>query len=310
MELRELQRLVEGGESETVEFKKSTAQLPRAGETLCGFLNHKGGQVLIGTSPGGAIDGQKFGDKTQQEIARMLERFEPPAPVEAFTMGLPGNQRSVVVLQAGKTDGIPFSYDGRPYQRVGSTTSRMPQDRYEALLLERAHARRRWKNQPAVGVRLDDLDHEEILRTRHTAIQHRRISAGTSTDVGVSFRAQIGPGARLEDQVGTKSALSRHQVQLLAASEEPQPISALQKLCGRADRTKFRGQVVRPLLEAGLLEMTVPDKPRSSRQEYRTTEAGRRILQAGSRLGGAKVAQPPGERRRIQPPPPRGGRHQ
>jgi ATP-dependent DNA helicase RecG len=47
--------------------------------------------------------------------------------------------------------------------------------------------------------------------------------------------------------------------------------------CGRTNRTKFRDQVLRPLLEAGLLEMTVPDKPRSPQQRYRTTEAGRRL---------------------------------
>jgi hypothetical protein len=49
---------------------------------------------------------------------------------------------------------------------------------------------------------------------------------------------------------------------------------------GRTDRTKFRDQVIAPLLEAGLLEMTIPDKPRSSKQQYRITEAGRAALAA------------------------------
>jgi len=44
---------------------------------------------------------------------------------------------------------------------------------------------------------------------------------------------------------------------------------------GRTDRTKFRDQVGAPLLDAGLLEMTIPDKSRSSKQQYRITEAGR-----------------------------------
>jgi hypothetical protein len=35
-----------------------------------------------------------------------------------------------------------------------------------------------------------------------------------------------------------------------------------------------RDQVVTPLLDAGWLEMTISDKPRSSKQRYRTTEAG------------------------------------
>lgn len=80
-----------------------------------------------------------------------------------------------------------------------------------------------------------------------------------------------------------ESGPSWDQVQLLESATDPQSIPALMEVCGRANRTKFRDQVVRPLLEAGLLEMTIPDKPRSSRQRYRTTEAGRRILREESR---------------------------
>lgn len=96
--------------------------------------------------------------------------------------------------------------------------------------------------------------------------------------VYVTFRAPIGPEAGERHQVSTKSALSRHQVQVLEATRDPRSIAELMELCGRADRTKFRDQVVRPLLEAGLLAMTLPDKPRSSRQRYRTTAAGQRLL--------------------------------
>jgi ATP-dependent DNA helicase RecG len=33
-----------------------------------------------------------------------------------------------------------------------------------------------------------------------------------------------------------------------------------------------------PALDTGLVEMTIPDKPRSSKQKYRLTEKGRRLL--------------------------------
>jgi len=35
---------------------------------------------------------------------------------------------------------------------------------------------------------------------------------------------------------------------------------------------------IQPLVKQGVLEMTIPDKPRSSKQRYRTTDLGRKAL--------------------------------
>jgi hypothetical protein len=51
---------------------------------------------------------------------------------------------------------------------------------------------------------------------------------------------------------------------------------------GRSNRSKFREQVLTPLLALGVVEMTVPDKPNSSKQRYRLTATGR-ALKAGQR---------------------------
>ena len=78
---------------------------------------------------------------------------------------------------------------------------------------------------------------------------------------------------------GTKSAPSRHQVEILRKCLEDQPLTALMAIAGRSDRTKFRNQVLGPLLAEGLLELTIPDKPRSSRQRYRLTARGAAALE-------------------------------
>lgn len=49
----------------------------------------------------------------------------------------------------------------------------------------------------------------------------------------------------------------------------------------RTDRTKFRKQVLGPLLEAGFVQMTSPEAPRSSKQRYRITPLGRETLDGG-----------------------------
>ena len=79
-------------------------------------------------------------------------------------------------------------------------------------------------------------------------------------------------------QVGTKLALSQHQVEVLSNCLEDSELSKLMIIVGRSDRTKFRHQVLNPLITAGLIEMTIPDKPRSSLQKYRITEKGRTWL--------------------------------
>jgi len=48
----------------------------------------------------------------------------------------------------------------------------------------------------------------------------------------------------------------------------------IQGALGLKDGKHFREDYLQPALKAGLIEMTVPDKPRSSRQRYRLTAKG------------------------------------
>jgi ATP-dependent DNA helicase RecG len=99
--------------------------------------------------------------------------------------------------------------------------------------------------------------------------------------VVVTFRWAGGAAAKtppIRDQAGTKPGPSRDQARVLEMATVPRSLQELMAPTGRSNRTKFRDQVVAPLIEAGLLELTVPDKPRSPQQQYRTTAAGRGAL--------------------------------
>ena len=177
MNLSALKDLIAKGESETLEFKRSTAELKRAGETLCAFLNGDGGQVLVGIGPQGQLVGQRVADATLRDIAAALGRIEPAARIELDRVALESGLEVIVLSAASSRAFVPFVYDDKPYKRVGSTTTTLSQDEYMRLLLERNHARHRWENQAAEGVGLDDLDQEEILRTRASAIATIAVSS-------------------------------------------------------------------------------------------------------------------------------------
>ena len=68
-----IERRISSGESATLEFKKSTGQFNRAGETLCAFLNADGSTVIVGVTAEGKVVGQEVSDKTRREIAAMLD---------------------------------------------------------------------------------------------------------------------------------------------------------------------------------------------------------------------------------------------
>jgi len=178
-----LEQLVRQGETETIEFKKSSAQLRRAMETLCGMLNGAGGRVLIGITSEGRIVGQTVSDKTLREVADFLRCFEPTAAIVQTNISI-GDDKDVLVLEAcpDPTE-RPYVFEGRPYQRIGPTTSVMPQENYHRLLAERPDSRTRWETRFAEDYDISDLKREEILRTVRLGIAAGRLPESIGGDV-------------------------------------------------------------------------------------------------------------------------------
>ncbi len=162
--LRELRALVAKGESSTLELKRSTGELREAMQTICAFANAKGGQVVIGAKPNGEIIGQQVSEQTLHDISAARDKFEPPIEIEVERVKVNATLSVLVLTVAGLTDSVPFTYDGRPFERVNNTTRKMPRERFEALLLERMHSRRRWENQIADEMTIKDIDRDEVFR--------------------------------------------------------------------------------------------------------------------------------------------------
>jgi hypothetical protein len=145
--LAALHSLIAQGESETLEFKRSTAELRRAGETLCAFLNGDGGQVLVGVGRKGPLVGQQIADITLREkgklsqaalrssqVALLSQATEPKTLVERMAVaGRPNRTRfrDEVLSPLSEADRLEKSVPDEPRspkQRY-RTTSRGPKRR-------------------------------------------------------------------------------------------------------------------------------------------------------------------------------------
>ncbi len=177
----QLAALVREGESSTLEFKRTTSEIKEAMHTLCGFLNSFGGVVLFGVRSNGAIEGQQVSDQTLRDIAQATDRFEPATNVAIHRVKIKPDHEVIVLSVERGLDSQPFSYDGRPYERVGSTTRRMSQSKFNEMILARSHSTRRWENAPAEHVTIRDIDRNEVLRIVNEASAAGRLIGPSSS---------------------------------------------------------------------------------------------------------------------------------
>jgi len=68
------------------------------------------------------------------------------------------------------------------------------------------------------------------------------------------------------------------EVRLLSVLAGEMTRQQLKEALGLKDDEHFRKAYLLPALDAGLIEMTIPDKPRSSKQKYRLTDKGRQVM--------------------------------
>ena len=176
--------IVSDAETDSVEYKETTGQLERGMETLCAFLNKDGGTVLFGINDKKKVIGQEVADTTKRNIADAINRLEPAAAVQITYIPIPNSKKKVIVLHVEDSRrNRPFSYKGRPYMRVESVTSTMPQSKYNEFLLTREETRHGWETYPNPELKLSDLDEEEIRKTVRLGIESGRLPETTGNEI-------------------------------------------------------------------------------------------------------------------------------
>ncbi|MFC1863780.1 helix-turn-helix domain-containing protein [Thermodesulfobacteriota bacterium] len=135
MDIKKLKQIVQTGESGRVEFKKTTGQRTVSGKTVCAFLTGQGGHLFFGVTDKGDIIGQDIGNRTLNDLTHELNKIDPPVSPDISTIQL-DKGKSVIIVAVERGDG-PFTFDGRPYERMGSSTrvmARQPESMFGLVI--------------------------------------------------------------------------------------------------------------------------------------------------------------------------------
>ena len=149
-----LLELVKRGESEEVEFKKSTAQLDRALKSVCSFLNHKGGRVYFGISKG-KIVGQEVSDQTLKSISpKIRQRIKPEISPGIKVLEIEEKSFIEVIISEGRNK--PYFLDGVCYKRVGTENIIISPEELERIILNKHE--QEFDSKICKGASYEDID--------------------------------------------------------------------------------------------------------------------------------------------------------
>jgi len=172
-----IKHLIQSGESKRLEFKTGNVTLNTLGQTICGFLNSGGGQILVGVNDDGIIDGYDHLEKIE-DLLRPLSggdhadsRLVPNAIWDATLESI--DDTPVVMIDVPAGVDIPYVFDDSIYIRLGSTTRKATGKQTRDLIERRYLQGARWERLPALGVSLNDLDTDQILKTASIASSQR-----------------------------------------------------------------------------------------------------------------------------------------
>ncbi len=123
-------------ETETIELKKSLANLDSSLKTVCAFLNHKGGKIYFGIDNGGNVIGQPATDKNLSKVSQKIRaKIKPEIVPEIEEVEI--DKKPVIKVAVENYDDSLHYCNGIAYTRCGTETVKIPPDEMEKRIIEK-----------------------------------------------------------------------------------------------------------------------------------------------------------------------------
>lgn len=243
MTIADIHNLIKNGESRTLELKKTTGELQDGMHSACAMLNSDGGYLIFGVTPSLKISGQQVTDELTPETIFLPHSSYPHNPLIAQVLYL-----------------TTF------LDKWGSGVGRVMELCKEA-------------NAPAPFY---SVGANEVMST-FPRPQNIAKSVSDSASQSVSGQQVVSKLAVSWQQVietySLDSSLTWDKIEpFLQQVKSPRVLKEILNELGYNDPYYFKKTFINPLIKAGIITMTIPDKPTSSSQKYVLTDKGIKLL--------------------------------
>lgn len=149
-------------ETETVELKKSLAELKQGLISLAAMLNKHGqAELWFGIAPNGKAVGLEINEKTLRDVSQAITAHMEPAIYPHITQQRIDGKHCLHIKAEGWQQ--PYLAYGRAYMRVADEDKKLSASELKNLILQNNQDALRWENEPS-GLTLEQLNPEKISR--------------------------------------------------------------------------------------------------------------------------------------------------
>lgn len=147
-------------ENETVEMKKSLAELKQGLTSLAAMLNKHGqAELWFGIAPNGKAVGLEINEKTLRDVSQVIAAHIEPAIYPHITQQRIDGKHCLHIKAEGWQQ--PYLAYGRAYIRAADEDKKLSASELKNLVLQSNQDALRWENEPS-GLSLEQLAPEKI----------------------------------------------------------------------------------------------------------------------------------------------------
>ena len=156
----DMKELIEGGETQSLEFKESLKLKDEIGETVSAFSNLDGGTVMVGVSDRGGVLGVDIGKNTLEEFANYIKRNTDPQIFPSVKI-LEIGGKNVVMVEVDESQEKPAFFKNHAYKRVGKTNQMISSSELRKLAKE-SGGRVYWDERVCGGANVEDVEETKV----------------------------------------------------------------------------------------------------------------------------------------------------
>ena len=157
-------------ESETVELKKSLAELKEGLISIAAILNkHGAGELWFGVAPNGKPVGLDVTDKTLRDLSQAIAAHVEPKTYPQVTTQTVAGKTCIHIRFDGQN--APYFAYGRAYMRVADEDRQLSAAELEAIIVEKNQNALRWDTR-ALDKPWPDLDPQKVKKFTQRAHLH------------------------------------------------------------------------------------------------------------------------------------------